>query len=96
MQLAKDERNLGGVVPVPWFQSILNPSNSGDLVNRKWLAFVEVTEQCQDFQNLFLAADTFMMSDNLGEEHLANSNHASPSSVRNIRANHLIGELGKP
>ena len=31
----------------------------------------------------------------LCEHHLANSDHTSPSSVRNIGAYQLVGELGK-
>lgn len=60
------------------------------------MALIEITEESQYVQNIGFVGQISMFLDDLSKEHLPDSYHASPSSIRNIRPNNLIRQFWKP
>lgn len=92
MQLTQNIRNLRRIIPISRFQSILNSSHSCNSMDGERLFFVEIAEKLHNFQQITLRAYHFVLLDNLSEQHLANSNHATPSSIGDVRSC-FIGQL---
>lgn len=61
----------------------------------KRLRFVKITKQTNYFQYVCFLSEIFMLLYYLSEQHLANSYHATPSSVWNIGTNNFVWKFGK-
>lgn len=96
VQLAEDEGYLRWIVPLPGFKPVLNACQSCYFMDGKRLTLIEIIKQTYYVQNVCFLSQLFMVLDHLREEHLPDSNHAAPSSVRNVGANNLVRELREP
>ncbi len=81
IQFGQDMANLGGIVPISRHQTELFSRQFANILDRKWLVFVEIVEHIYYFKQLGLGGHLSMSSNHLCEGHLPNSDHASPSSI---------------
>jgi hypothetical protein len=82
---------LRGVIPLSWLEIIVNESQLRNVLYRHGRLLVKVIKEFQDIQIVILLLPVFLYD--LGEEHLADSDHTSPSSVTHIGASQLIRQL---
>ena len=95
MEFSQDESDLWWVVPVTRLQPVFNSGQFGDVLDWEGFLLLKVTKQIQNIDELVFALNSLMLFENLCEEHLSNPDHTSPSSIRNIRTNQLVGKFGK-